>query len=120
MTTLPDYVLNINNRFVYSQQTIDLVKAYLDRFPRVFEHLASNATSFSIADLEENNNRNGKECLAEISEWLRTLPHFKETKIPTGSMHLSEDAIKYVEEAVVEAVSIIFTLFYFLFGKQSG
>lgn len=108
MKTLSDYVLNINNRFLYSQQAIDLVKQYLDKFPRVFELVASNSKGLSISDLAENNNTNGLEYLAEIRQWLGTLPHFKETQTPNGSMHLSEDAINEVVKAVNDAVSITF------------
>lgn len=105
---------NIGTKFVYSQQAIDVVQQYMDKFPRVFELLStSQAGLIPISDFNENNNQNALEYIGEIRQWLQSLPYYKGGLKAVDMSRLSEDAIKYVQKAVNDAV----IYFYFLFSR---
>lgn len=101
---------NIGTKFIYSQQAIDLVQQYMDKFPRVFELLSTQSDNgvISISDFDENNNRNGVKCVGEIRQWLQSLPYYRAGLKPVDLSRLSDDAIKEVEKAIQNAVRILF------------
>lgn len=112
---------NLGSSFIYSQHAIDVVKQYMEKFPRVFELLSTSQTGvIQISDFVENNNHNGLECINEIRQWLKSLPYYKGELKPVDLSYLSEDAIEYVQKAVNDAVSIhypfILTVCNFVFG----
>lgn len=110
-----NYVKNIGSKFIYSQQAIDLVQQYMDKFPRVFELLNTQSDNgvISISDFDENNNRNGLECVGEIRQWLQSLPYYRAGLKPVDLSRLSDDAIKDVKMAIQNAVRIFFFQIFF-------
>lgn len=108
---------NIGSKFIYSQQAIDLVQQYMEKFPRVFELLNSTQSQSTgaifISDFDENNNRNGLEYVGEIRKWLQSLPYYKAGLKPVDLSRLSEDAIKDVGKAIQNAVRNFFYLDFF-------
>ncbi|XP_055313630.1 5'-3' exoribonuclease 1-like [Sitodiplosis mosellana] len=99
-----NYVKNIGSKFIYSQQAIDVVQQYMDKFPRVFEVLStSEAPALLITDFDENNNPNGLEYIGEIRQWLQSLPYYKVGLKPVDLSRLSENAVRDVQKAVDDA-----------------
>lgn len=114
MQILHDYVKNIGNQFVYSQQAIDLVQQYIDKFPRVFEILnASNQNDTTISEFDANNNEtNGLKYLGEVRKWLQELPYWKKQRRTNDLMQLSYASRKHILQAVDKSVSrAFFSLF---------
>lgn len=106
MVLLPDYVKTNGKQFLYSQRAIDLVQKYMDKFPRIFQLInSSEASLITISDLQQNdNNLPPLEYLAEIRNWLQSLPHFKASRKPLDMMQLSDDALKHVHDAIQATV----------------
>lgn len=111
MTVLHDYVKQNGKQFVYSQAAIDLVQQYLDKFPRVFELLnSSGANAISVSDLADSNDnrkQSGRDCLAEIQQWLQSLPQCKAKRSSLETMQLSDSALNHVQYAVHNTVGLI-------------
>lgn len=84
----------------------------MDKFPRIFELIsAPDSSVITISDLKENNNNQPPlEYLAEIQKWQRSMPHYKATRTPLDVMRFSDDALKYVLDAV-HATVIGFTFY---------
>lgn len=109
MNLLHDYVKTNGKQFLYSELAIDLIQKYMNKFPLVFELInSSDANILLVSDLERNqNNQSPLEYLAEIRNWLQSLPHSNATRTPVDMMQFSDDALKHVYDAIRDTVSFI-------------
>lgn len=103
MKMIPGYAKSTGNMWLLSEKAIDVIKQYMERFPRVFE-LLDLMERLYVSDFNENNNDNGLENLLHVQKWLEMQPYHKEAKISVEMKELSDTAIAEVKKAVEDAV----------------
>lgn len=101
---LHSYVKNTGNTWIFSQKAIDLIKNYMNEFPRVFE-LLNNEEKIYVSDFNDDDNNGGTDYISNVFEWLTKQPHQKESKKSANLIKLSTEAICEVKKAVEEAVN---------------
>lgn len=106
MVLLHDYVKTNGKQFLYSQLAIDLIQQYMDKFPLIIELInSSDGNVLLVSDFERNqNNQSALEYLAEICNWLQSLPHSNATRTPLDVIQFSDDALKHVYGAIRDTV----------------
>lgn len=115
-TTISDYVLNVDNNWVYSSKAFALVEEYLQKFPFVFQVLNEDKEFgvYQASDFAENNNdANG--YLNQLVEWLHSLPHFKLKPESLDMKYLTVAAMDEVTNEIDRAVSYKIHLILFVF-----
>lgn len=100
----PEYVKNNTTGWYYSQKTIDLVKEYVQKFPRIFQIMNSTNT-ISSTDFAENNRENGKTYVDNIKKWISEQSHLKLSKRKTSTKSVSQSTIQEII-AVVDSQEV--------------
>ncbi|GJQ70278.1 putative 5'-3' exoribonuclease [Trypoxylus dichotomus] len=101
---IPGYTKREGNLWLYSEKAIELVKAYCDFCPKLFEYLNSHYEN--VCHLEDIfPGSTGKQQLKELSEWIKSRPYYTVERRSCGTLMLEPDVIKMVEEIVSNSKS---------------
>ncbi|KAK9681238.1 Xrn1 helical domain [Popillia japonica] len=96
---IPGYTKREGNLWLYSEKAIELVKAYNEFCPNLFEYLnRHNENVYYLEDIFPG--ANGKERLSEISTWIKAQPYYSVERRPCGTHVLEPEIVKKIEEIV--------------------
>lgn len=90
------------NQWMYSQKAIDLVNAYWNRFPKLFELLNSRSHQNDMlfeSELNEGRAETDESLVREIIKWLKEQPHQNAPRRNCGTEAVDRDAIAAIVKA---------------------
>ncbi|KAI4465247.1 3' exoribonuclease [Holotrichia oblita] len=96
---IPGYTKREGNLWLYSEKAIELVKAYNEFCPSLFEYLNRyNENVYYLEDIFPG--ANGKERLSELSAWIKAQPYYSVERRPCGTHILEPEVVKKIQEIV--------------------
>ena len=99
-----------NDTWLYSDALVQVVKAYNEKFPKVFRTLEKRLLNGSEEQLSAEDvfgSENTLEELKSLTEWMKSLPCAKGRKIHEKSSVVSADTIQAVTDAVAAFKNVI-------------
>mmetsp|Transcript_20065 Transcript_20065/g.28834 ORF Transcript_20065/g.28834 Transcript_20065/m.28834 type:complete len:1503 (+) Transcript_20065:75-4583(+) len=86
----------------YSEKAIDLIMAYKQEFPNLFQKLQSlqNQRKYSAKDLFGVSGQEAEAMLDKVQLWIKSQPTHSLPRSPLSTISMSKDAIRAVERAV--------------------
>ena len=94
----PEYAIREDKGWLYNPRMIDFLREYKQRFPDVFAILEMNPTCDDYYSCDMFEDDTATERLAELKEWLQTLPCYEQPLVTCGSELLNSECIKMVEK----------------------
>ncbi|XP_046595171.1 5'-3' exoribonuclease 1 isoform X1 [Neodiprion lecontei] len=96
---VPGYTKKVNGQWLYSAKAIDLIRAYMRKFPLLFEKLASNVTNDIYYEDELFTE---PECMtvSAVSSWLKEQPFYNIESCSCGTESLDFEDIEEIERVV--------------------
>lgn len=94
----PGYTKKVNNCWLYTEKTAELVEQYTEKFPEVLEFLSKNREDDIAVD--KLFPVDSDERFKELRQWLKTLPTEKIEKSPCNSIRLESEAVAEMEKIV--------------------
>lgn len=94
---IPGYSKKVDYNWYLSNDALDLICIYLDKFPNLCQMLAKNDKMVFEEELMEEG---GAEVLGEMTAFLKTLPHFKVRPREAGTAYVEKEVAAAIEEAV--------------------
>lgn len=90
------------NQWYYSTATLELIEAYMEKFPHLFEKFSQPQGSNDIYfENELFPGRVGMGCIDEVTKWLKEQPHSSAERRSCGSQIMEKETI----EAIIASVS---------------
>jgi len=102
------YTRKQENGWTYSKACIDVMKEYQEKFPELFDFLASNNNvsndMFHELDIFEEEEKDEK--VKELTTWLEQLPTHNAPRQPFNTESLHDEVIKTVEDIISEKTTL--------------
>ncbi|KAJ8916294.1 hypothetical protein NQ315_016435 [Exocentrus adspersus] len=99
MKETPGYTKKVDTTWLYTDKAVDLVAAYIDRYPEVIDYL-SRDERFDEINVESIWKDNWEEKLKELQSWLKSLPLHSIERQTCGSSALEPELVEELEKIV--------------------
>ncbi|XP_048250322.1 5'-3' exoribonuclease 1-like isoform X1 [Haliotis rufescens] len=97
---LPGYTRKVDDRWTYSQATLELVRDYIDKFHDVMQVLSAGGGGGDLMSEEEIFPPDSEYKLKHMVDFVRNLPCNNVKPLSTGADILEEGVVKAIEEEV--------------------
>ena len=90
-----------DGQWQYSRSTVKILREYQERFPEVFDYIATagNASNDMFHELDVFPGEGGPDRAKELLVWLENLPTHTAPRQPFGTQTLDEPVIRQIEAA---------------------